>query len=223
MKIDLLFEDEDILIINKPPGLSAIAEGWQPESPNLIKLLSNIHGRLWVVHRLDKNTSGVMVCAKNAESHRSLNIQFEKRQVNKHYHAILEGVPEWKFAIADQSLRINSGRSHRTVVDTIHGKAASSSFKILKTIKHYSTVEVSPITGRTHQVRVHSANLGFPILGDLLYGGHKNKYIDRMALHAQLISFSHPRTNHLMEITAPYPSDFAFSLFVLGFDNLASY
>ena len=217
MIIQILFEDEDILVVNKPPGLPVIAEGWQPEAPYLIKLLSKSHGKLWVVHRLDKFTSGVVICAKNANAHRFLNSQFENRQVTKKYHATLEGVPEWEFTTSTQPLRKNSGRSHRSVVDIKNGKEASTDFRLLNSIGLYSLVEASPKTGRTHQIRAHSTNLGFPILGDLLYGGQKNKYIDRMALHSHQISFMHPNTKLLIEITAPYPLDFAYSHFLLGF------
>ena len=215
MNIEILFEDEDILVVNKPPGLPVIAEGWQPEAPYLIKLLSKTHGKLWVVHRLDKFTSGVVICAKNANAHRFLNYQFEKRQVIKKYHAILEGIPDWEFTTSTQPLRNNSGRSHRTVVDIDNGKEASTDFRIINSIDCYVLVEATPKTGRTHQIRAHAANLGYPILGDLLYGGHKNKYLDRMALHSHLISFSHPTTKRLMEISAPYPLDFAYSQFIL--------
>ena len=217
MDINILHEDDDILVVNKPSGLAVIAEGWQADVPYLIQLLSKTHGKLWVVHRLDKYTSGVVICAKNAFAHRFLNGQFEKRQVRKKYHAIVEGAPDREYVISNQPLCTNSDRSHRTVVDTRNGKEASTEFHLINSIDCYSLVEVSPKTGRTHQIRAHAANLGFPILGDLLYGGHKNKYIDRMALHSHLLSFTHPRTKLPIEITAPYPLDFAYSHFILGF------
>ena len=222
MIFNILYEDDDILVVNKPPGLPVIAEGWNPDAPYLIKLLSKSHGKLWVVHRLDKFTSGVVICAKNAYAHRFLNDQFEKRQVRKKYHAILEGVPSWESIVTNQSLRVNSGRSHRTIIDNSNGKESSTEFHLITSIDCYSLVEASPKTGRTHQIRAHAANLGFPILGDLLYGGHKNKYINRLALHSHLISFSHPSTKLFMEITAPYPLDFAYFQFILGFDTRLS-
>jgi RluA family pseudouridine synthase len=216
--IEVLFENDAVLVVNKPAQLPVIAEGWDISAPYLMNILEKNFGNLWVVHRLDKPTSGALLIAKNADAHRNLNKQFENRQVKKIYHAIIEGVPKWRSTTSNQPLRSNSGHSHRTIIDTKNGKAASTSFRLLKSSDLFSIVEASPKTGRTHQIRAHIANLYYPILGDRVYGGHENEHIDRVALHSYLIGFENPTTNQFMEVIAPYPTDFSNALFLLGIE-----
>jgi len=216
MKIEILYEDADLVVVNKPSGVSVIPEGWDKETPYLIKLLEPDFGRLWVVHRLDKITSGVFLIARNADSHRDINIQFEQHRVIKKYHAILVGVPAWTEYHASQPLRSNSGHNHRTVVDRLKGKQASTYFSVLMASKDHIFAEASPETGRTHQIRAHAAASGHPILADSLYGAPFTNIISRPALHAYSLQFTHPATQETLSFSAPYPADLQDGLIQLN-------
>jgi RluA family pseudouridine synthase len=206
--MQIIHEDDQILIINKPAGLPVLPDGWDKEAPYLVKMLEEKYGRIWVVHRIDKITSGIIIFALTAEAHRSLNIQFEKHQVEKKYHAITVGAPGWTDKITKFPLRVNVGHKHRTMVDNKHGVRSETRLKVLKRNRASALIEAMPMTGRTHQIRVHLYALGFPLLGDTLYSAPETDLIARPALHAHSLSFSHPGTNETMTFTAPYPDDF---------------
>lgn len=205
--MDILHHDEHIIVINKPAGLSVLPEGWQPDAPYLRQLLEEKYGQIWVVHRLDKVTSGVMVFARTAEAHRELNRQFERHEVEKVYHAIVEGLPPWDEHTARHMLQTNVGRKHRTVVVHKRGKNSETHFKVLEQGQAGALIEAHPKTGRTHQVRVHLSALGFPLLGDVLYGALETDLITRPALHALSLTFTHPNSGKQITCTAPYPDD----------------
>ncbi len=207
--MNILYADSHLLVVDKPAGLSVLPDGWEPESPYLLKTLEAAYNRLWVVHRLDKVTSGVMVFARTAEAHRALNMQFERREAHKVYHAIVNGTPAWDEHTARHPLRANVGHSHRTVVDTKRGKRAETRFRIVQREQAWALVEASPETGRTHQIRVHLSALGHPILGDVLYGAPPTDLIARPALHALSLTFIHPSSGKLVTFSADYPQDFA--------------
>jgi 23S rRNA pseudouridine955/2504/2580 synthase/23S rRNA pseudouridine1911/1915/1917 synthase len=217
--MQIIYKDDSVLIINKPGGLSVLPEGWEPDAPYLVKMLEADFEKIWVVHRLDKSTSGVMVFALNANAHRSLNIQFEKHEVEKVYRAITVGAPPWKERITKFPLRVNVGHKHRTMVDDKHGVRAETKFKVLKWIEispelaeGTALIEARPMTGRTHQIRVHAYALGYPLLGDTLYSAPETDIISRPALHAHSLTFTHPVTNERISFTAPYPADFKQAL-----------
>ena len=223
--MDIIYKDEHILVINKPAGLSVLPEGWEPDAPYLVKSLEEEYEKIWVVHRLDKFTSGVLVFALNAEAHRALNIQFEKHETEKVYRAITVGAPPWKERITKFPLRVNVGHKHRTMVDNKKGVRAETKFKVLNwnssiTDELYladdaegmALVEARPMTGRTHQIRVHAYALGYPLLGDTLYSSPETDIIARPALHAYSLSFNHPVSNERVSFTAPYPTDFKKAL-----------
>jgi RluA family pseudouridine synthase len=212
--MDILHTDEHILVINKPAGLSVLPDGWAKDSEYLVKMLEEDHGRIFIVHRLDKITSGVMVFARDAETHRALNIQFENHEAQKTYHAILEGNPKWDEKIAKHPLRANVGHKHRTMVDDKNGKPSETRFRIIKRNPESALVEAKPMTGRTHQIRVHAYALGHPLVEDMLYGARDMYGIGRPMLHAQTLSFIHPATNERVKFSAPHPPDFdeAFDL-----------
>jgi RluA family pseudouridine synthase len=235
--MDIIYKDDHILIINKPAGLSVLPEGWEPDAPYLVKMLEEEYkdpstgshrpddlsgGRVWVVHRLDKYTSGVLVFALNAEAHRSLNIQFEKHETEKVYRAITVGAPPWKERITKFPLRVNVGHKHRTMVDNKNGVRSETKFKVLNWVQispelaeGAALVEARPMTGRTHQIRVHAYALGYPLLGDILYSAPETEIIARPALHAHSLTFNHPLSNERVSFTAPYPSDFKKALKLL--------
>ncbi|HTP10860.1 MAG TPA: RluA family pseudouridine synthase [Anaerolineae bacterium] len=210
-ELPLLFIDDHLLAINKPAGLPTLPDGYDKSAPCLINLLKQQFDRVWVVHRLDKETSGVIVFARTAAVHRTLNISFDSREVHKIYHAIVIGIPAWDEHPIDLPLRPDGDRRHRTVIDRIHGKAAITHVRVLERFAQHTLIEARPETGRTHQIRAHLAALGLPLAGDVLYGGIAT-LIDRVALHAHAIDFEHPVTHESLRIEAPYPSDFTSAL-----------
>ena len=206
--MDILFQDASILVIDKPAGIPVLPDGWEKDAPYLVKLLEEQFGKLWVVHRLDKITSGVMVFALTSAAHRALNLQFEHHEAHKIYHAITVGLPPWSEHTARHPLRINVGHSHRTMVDHGRGKPSETHFHILERYTGNCLLEAHPGTGRTHQIRVHAYALGYPLLGDTLYSAPPTDLIARPALHAQSLKFKHPLSGENLIFTAPYPADF---------------
>ncbi len=204
--MDVLYVDSNILAVNKPSGLATISGGWEGDLSSLVKLLEAEYGRVWVVHRLDKVTSGLVIFARNAEVHRVLSLQFERHAISKIYHAIVDGTPTWDEHTARHPLSINVGHSHRTVVDDAHGKPSETTFHVLEHFTGYALLAAIPATGRTHQVRVHAYALGFPLLGDTLYHAPQTDLINRPALHARSLEFTFD--NKPFNLTAPYPADF---------------
>jgi len=208
----ILYEDQELLVVNKPAGLPVLPDGWKRDAPFLVQLLEEQFGKLWVVHRLDKTTSGVMIFARTANAHRLLSMQFDAHEVKKIYVAIVVGVPDWENHTARHPLRVNAGHSHRTVVDRVNGKSAQTTFRLLERYKGFSLLEAVPSTGRTHQIRVHAHAIGYPILGDILYGAPKTDLIDRPALHACSLTFLHPAREEPVTFNAPTPEDFQSAL-----------
>jgi RluA family pseudouridine synthase len=200
------------------------------EEPYLAQILEPDFGRLWIVHRLDRETSGVIVFARSAAAHRDLNTQFEGRDVAKVYHALTVGVPPWEKKQVDLALRRDGDRRHRTVIDAARGKPSLTRFAVLERFPGFALLEARPRTGRTHQIRAHLRAIGFPIIGDTLYGGDSELLLSmlhaeenvpgtadrvliaRAALHALSIAFTHPRTGDPLHFSAPYPDDISHTL-----------
>jgi len=213
--------DEAIIVIDKPAGLPVLPDGWEPDAPYLVNLLEDQFGShsdglgqgIWIVHRLDKTTSGVMVFARTADAHRDLNMQFEHHEAGKIYHAILAGSPPWEEKIAKHPLRLNVGHKHRTAVDPGHGKPAETRFAVLKRYRSYTLIQAVLMTGRTHQIRVHLAAVHHPIAGDNKYGNpelnRQLKYqgLKRMFLPSARLEIRHPLTGAELKIEAPLPAD----------------
>lgn len=210
--MQILHIDDHIIVINKPAGLPVLPDGWDQDAPYVVQLLEEQFGKAFVVHRLDKFTSGVMVVARNAEAHRALNIQFEKHDIAKLYHAITVGVPRWDEKVTKFPLRANVGHKHRTMVDNKNGVRSETRLKVLKRGQANALLEAQPMTGRTHQIRVHAYALGYPLLGDVLYSAPETDVIARPALHAFSLTFTHPVSNERVTFTAPYPPDFEKAL-----------
>lgn len=205
--MQILYQDASVLVINKPADLSVLPEGWDKSAPYLVKMLEEQFGKVWVVHRIDKITSGIVVFALTAEAHRSLNIQFEKHEVEKVYHALMNGVPTWEEKVTKFPLRVNVGHKHRTVVDDRNGVRSETRFRLLERYHAAALVEAAPMTGRTHQIRVHAYALGHPLLGDILYSAPETDIIARPALHARSLTFTHPETGKRLTFQADYPID----------------
>ena len=210
MPVEILYSDSSILVVNKPSGLATIPGSWEIDSASLVKILETDYGRLWVVHRLDKVTSGLVVFARSPAAHRSLSMLFEHRETHKTYHAIVVGSPAWDDHTARHPLRMNVGHSHRTVVDHSKGTPSETHFQVLERFSGYTLLAATPTTGRTHQVRVHAYALGFPILGDTLYSAPPTELIDRPALHAFSLEFTFE--SQPFNFTAPYPEHFTKAL-----------
>jgi len=208
--MNILHVDPSLLAVDKPANLATIPGGWDAGETSLLKLLEPEYGRLWVVHRLDKVTSGVVIFARSAEAHRALSILFEARAVSKTYRALVNGVPDWDNHTARHRLRPDMGHTHRTAIDHANGKAAATHFRMLDRLAGCSLLEATPETGRTHQVRAHAAALGFPLLGDTLYGAPSSDLIARPALHAWSLKFEFE--GKPFSFTAPYPEDFGNAL-----------
>ena len=183
-------------------------------------------GKLFAVHRIDKDTSGLVIYAKNAEAHKSLSKQFEERSVEKTYHCLVNGHPTWDNLTVSLPLQPDGDDRHRTVVNKRFGKPSKTDFENLGNCGPFSWIIAHPHTGRTHQIRAHLQTTGFPIVCDPLYSGNqhpvllsdfKRKYngdtlnerplLNRLALHAYSISINHPKTNERMSFNAPYPRD----------------
>lgn len=230
--LEIIYEDEDIIGINKPAGL-VVHPGVGNKSGTLVnglihhfQTLSTINGKLrpGIVHRLDMDTSGVIIIAKTDTAHANLSKQFEEKTVRKQYVGITWGL--WKEKNGKIETKLYRKKSDPTTfeVNTEKGKTSITEYEVTGKGRYYSKVKFIPKTGRTHQIRVHSAYRKHPILGDEKYGGGSNKIkgfipevqkifkkelerLDRHALHAETICFQHPGTNSEIEINAPLPEE----------------
>jgi tRNA pseudouridine32 synthase/23S rRNA pseudouridine746 synthase len=207
--ISVLYVDDQLLVVSKPAGLPTLVDGYHPEAPYLAGLLKETYPALWVVHRLDRQTSGVIVFARTAVAHRLLNTQFEQRQALKTYHALVHGLPAWDSQSICLPLRADGDRRHRSVVDPQRGKSAHTDVLVLERFDHFTLLQATPRTGRTHQIRAHLAALGYPIVSDPLYGGAELPGLLRLGLHAHSLKLFHPDSGKVMEFKAPYPQDLA--------------
>ena len=232
MDLNILFEDEEIVIINKPAGL-VVHPGTGNRTGTLVNglidhfnSLSDLNGqtRPGIVHRLDADTSGIMVIAKTNMAHANLADQFQDRKIKKKYTAITWGLWTENSGEIDQPIA-RKKQDPTSYIVSIHGKSSLTKFEVEKKYRHLSKVSFFPKTGRTHQIRVHSAYLGFPIFGDEKYGGglsktrgflpefthfykQKMKRLNRHALHATRLEFTHPATKKSIFFESPLPSDF---------------
>jgi 23S rRNA pseudouridine1911/1915/1917 synthase len=213
--LDIIYEDEDLAVINKPKGLVVHpAQGnYEHTLVNALlyrfKNLSDINPqRPGIVHRLDKETSGLLVIAKNNATHLSLSEQFAKHSIKRKYIALVRGKMEFNENIIELPIgRHPYKRKNMSVGFGKNTKYAKTYYRTLKRKEEFSLLELEPFTGRTHQIRVHLAFLGHPILGDNKYG--KNNEFRRLALHAKYIGFTHPRTGKFVEFSCDAPIEFA--------------
>ena len=199
----VLFTDESVVVVNKPAGLRSVPDGYDSTLPHLRSVLEPVLGRLWMVHRLDKETSGLIVLARDADSHRELNRQFREREPIKHYLAQVAPQPQWNEITLEAPLKVNADRAHRTRVDFEYGKPARTDFLVLRREDSWAEVDCTLHSGVTHQIRAHLYHLGLGILGDPLYHPPQFKAaekpeVERMMLHASELTFTHPKTGALM-------------------------
>jgi tRNA pseudouridine32 synthase / 23S rRNA pseudouridine746 synthase len=206
--IPVLFENDDIIAVDKPEKLASIPER-NPEKISLLKILSDtLQRKFFVVHRLDKQVSGVIVFAKNAETHRHLNLLFEQRKVHKTYMALVHGTIEGDGGLIETPLRrFGSGR---TGEDRERGKPCRTEFSVLERMPGYTMVRVDPLTGRKHQIRAHLFGIGHPIVGDPLYGDKAlQKTFPRLMLHALSIRLLLAAEGQDVAITSEIPISFS--------------
>ena len=215
--VEVLYEDNDIIVVNKPKGLVVHPANGNPDGTlvnALMKIckgtLSGIGGEIrpGIVHRLDKDTSGVLIVAKNDKAHLALCEQIKNREVKKTYLALTRGIIKENEATINMPIgRSTTDRKKMAVVKT--GKEAITHFKVLERFKENTLLEINLETGRTHQIRVHLSQIGYPIVGDMVYSNGKNKFgVQGQMLHAWKIKFMHPITGKEMEIEAPLPQYF---------------
>jgi RluA family pseudouridine synthase len=200
MVLSVLYEDNFLIAINKENGISVIPGRGDTSSPPLVQIVEKlVSKKMYVVHRLDKETSGVVLFAKDAATHRLLNAQFEKREIQKQYLAVVLGIPESEGVIESPIFEFGSGRMG---IDK-RGKPAKTEFKMIESFSNTCLLNVFPVTGRRHQIRVHLYSQGFPILGDSIYGNPRPiGGFSRLMLHAQQITFTHS-DGQLRTINAP--------------------
>lgn len=220
----ILFEDDNLIVVNKPPYISSLDDrGEAAGEINMLRLAKAYADDAQICHRLDKETSGALIIAKNPETYRFISMQFEHRKVKKIYHAVIEGTHVFDNLLVDLPI-LNTGKGSVTI-SRQEGKRAETWFQSLKYWKHYTLVECRPVTGRMHQIRIHLATQRASIAGDAMYKGKpvflsslKRKYVlgkdqeeqpimKRFALHAFEVTF---KINEETEVTihAPYPKEF---------------
>jgi 23S rRNA pseudouridine955/2504/2580 synthase len=225
----ILFENDDLIVVNKPAFLSSL-DNREGAEPSLLRLAKHYSPDAQICHRLDKETSGALIVAKNPETYRFISMQFEHREVTKIYHAVINGTHQFDELKVDLPI-LNLGNKN-VAINKQEGKAALTFFQSLTYYKHFTLVECKPVSGRMHQIRIHLASQRAAIAGDDLYGGQpvmlsgiKRGYklgkdqeelpiMKRFALHAKQISFKINPEN-TVTIEAPYPKDFATLLKLL--------
>ncbi len=208
--LDIVYEDNSLLVINKPAGLT-VHPGAGNKTNTLVnallyynKNLSSIGGmeRPGIIHRLDKDTSGLIVVAKNNNTHNKLADDFKNRLVTKKYVALVYGYLKEQQGSIELPIARHLNNYQKFVVDATRGKYARTDYTVLKEANEKSLLDIALYTGRTHQIRVHLSHLGYPIVGDGLYS---KKSGDHQLLHAYCLSFTHPETHKVVEFTAPFP------------------
>ena len=227
-RFDIIYEDSDVLAVNKPPGVLTIPDRFGSKGPSLLEELLLRYENVLPVHRLDFETSGILIFAKNEASHAVLNELFSSREVTKLYWAICLS-PREKEGVIDIPIRENLGvrGTYETHPD---GKPALSEYRVLEELGRYALVEIRILTGRTHQVRVHMQSIHAPLFVDSKYGLQKAFYLSeikryrqkegknerpllsRSSLHARYLSFKIPERNQSYEFEAPLPKDFKATL-----------
>jgi 23S rRNA pseudouridine1911/1915/1917 synthase len=232
LPLEILYEDEALLVLNKPAGLVVHPAAGHEEHTLVNALLHHCAGQLsgiggvarpGIVHRLDKETTGCLVVAKNDETHLALSAQFAGRKVEKRYVLIVCGeLPRDRGEIRAAIARHASHRKRMAVDDEL-GRQAHTSYRVLEPLRAATLVEAVLHTGRTHQIRVHFQFLGFPLVGDLTYGNRQNQRLveltgykaPRQMLHAEVLRFIHPRSGRPISLQAPRPADFLDALSAL--------
>ena len=220
--LNIIYEDSDLLVIDKPAGLAVHPAPGTPAHTLVNAVLSYLPGlaadadslRPGIVHRLDKDTSGLILVAKNRVAQANLSEQFKSRAVSKSYLVLVKGklMPEKGIIEADIG---RDPRNRQRMAVVASGREARTDYRVIKYYGNYSLLEIKPETGRTHQIRVHLAAIGFPVVGDTTYG-YKSPHLSRQFLHASKIGFRLPSTGQYVEFESPLPPDLEKALMEIG-------
>lgn len=226
--LKIIFVDEHIVVVEKPSGMLSIPDRFDLEKPNVYHQLEAEFGQVWIVHRIDRETSGILVFARNEEAHRALNQQFLDRTVEKIYLALVEGRPVPPTGEINKAIAPHPSIAGKMMASG-KGKSALTLYRVVDTFKAFSLVEADIKTGRTHQIRVHFASIGHPLVVDPMYGKRAafflsevkvrkfnlNKaqdeelpLVSRLTLHAHKLTLDHPATGERMEFVCELPKDF---------------
>jgi 23S rRNA pseudouridine955/2504/2580 synthase/23S rRNA pseudouridine1911/1915/1917 synthase len=222
----VLFEDDNVIVVNKAAGILVIPDAHTQETQTLLGKLKKFTGqKIWVIHRIDRDTTGVLIFAKNAQTHKYISMQFEHRKIIKKYIALVNGIIEENEGMIDKNILVEA----RSVTINDCGASAQTKYKVLERFKNYTLVEVSPVTGRRHQIRIHFWYLGHPLAIDaeyasadpILLSALKKKYkpkagaekplINRLTLHAAELTLNLP-SGETKTFSAPLPEDFAITI-----------
>jgi len=216
LPLNIMYEDDDLVVVNKARGMT-VHPGAGRETGTLVNALlqhcTNLSGiggvlRPGIVHRLDKDTSGLIVIAKSDLAHQALSKQFKERKVSKKYLALVHGIVKQNEGVVETLIGRHRVKRKKMAVLEAGGKEAITHYRVVERFKQYALVELDLKTGRTHQIRVHMNYLGFPLVGDPIYGKKKEAFKTAgQLLHAAKLGFTHPRTGEYLEFTAPLPED----------------
>lgn len=226
--VEIIYKDNDIIVVNKPKGMVVHPANGNPDGTLVNAImsickdsLSGIGGEIrpGIVHRLDKDTSGLLIVAKNDKAHINLSEQIKNREITKKYIALVRGVIKENEATIDMPIaRSDKDRKKMAVKKT--GKKAVTHFKVIKRYKDYTLLDIKIDTGRTHQIRVHMAEIGYPVVGDIVYSNGKNPFgVVGQMLHAKSLDFVHPITGEKLHLEAPIPEYFENILSELDIKN----
>ncbi|MEN3013065.1 MAG: RluA family pseudouridine synthase [Endomicrobiia bacterium] len=224
IKTLIIYEDDDYIVINKPPGLLTIPDRFEIFKENLLEILEGYYNRVYIIHRIDKDTSGIVCFAKNPLAHKELTKRFFLHEVEKTYLAVVYGNLPTKEGKIELPISQDKNNPQRMKIDFKDGKESITFYKVLEEFKDYTLLELKPLTGRRHQIRIHLTTIGYPVVADQLYSGKncfylssiKKNYkkknsekplIERQALHSYKIKFFHFRKKQQIELTAPLPKD----------------
>lgn len=216
LNLDIVYEDSDVIVVNKPSGMIV------HPSPGIYKDtlvngllyackdLSGINGvnRPGIVHRIDKDTSGLLMVAKNDMAHQSLSLQLQNKTVDRYYYALVHGVIEHNYGKIDAPIGRDSRDRQAMTVTDINSKEAVTNFRVVERYKNYTLVECQLETGRTHQIRVHFQYIGHPVVGDPKYGRRRDDTSFGQYLHAKVLGFEHPRTHEHLLFDSELPEEF---------------
>lgn len=223
--LDILYEDNDLIIVNKPKGM-VVHPAPGHYSGTLVNAvmyhckdcLSGINGvmRPGIVHRIDKDTTGSLIICKNDHAHNAIAAQLKDHSITRKYHAIVHGVVEQDTGTVQASIGRDPKDRKKMAVNEMNGKPAVTHYTVMRRFEEYTYIECRLETGRTHQIRVHMASIGHPVLGDTVYCHRNSPYhLEGQTLHAMVIGFVHPASDEYVEVTAPLPEYFEHLLHIL--------
>lgn len=231
---EVIFEDEQLVFVNKAAGILSVPDRYNPNKTNLKHLLNEKYGEIFVTHRLDRGTSGIMVFAKDAETHKYMNTLFENHDITRKYHVLVKGI------FPKQSLDIDipilpSSTKKGLTMPSARGKYSLTKVEVIDRYDKATMLECNLVTGRSHQIRVHLSTLEFPLYVDSDYGGFESfllsnfkkrfnlkkhtderPILDRLSMHAHSLEFIHPESKETLKVEAEYPRDFAAMVQILN-------